>query len=1081
MSLIDTREIATAKIVMVSGGGGGGGSDVEGNPAGSATNYLSKIKINNSIYDTTGIIPFDVSLINNSDIHISAVNAGQLDGKTILINTTTHTGTTPAGWFLKINQSTSYEMITPEGRSFKDAMTDNMAMIVRLDASQAEATVLGVLGSERPSDVVSGLGIGKKTSVSNNVIITDIDLHRAPMVGDRLLIWFDATVQNPTGLTTYNNGTAVTSGLENVTPMYINAGWNILKYENSFLGTGWVRVQNVPIPNNTLSGLTDTAIVSPSDGQMLAYDNSSSKWKNKTLQPNASGTAVRELKTLQIGDNVFDTFGLKTFDVSSVTSGVSGAIAVSVITASQLNGEIIAVHTGSNSGTTSNAWTLALNDGQTIEALTMSKGGSAYTDAITANCLLFVKCDITNSTATLLGIAGAGTTVQANPSGSPTTELNKLKIGNGVYDTSAIKPHTISSISSGSMTVHVTNLDQLNGKVIAICTESNTGTTSLAWELNLSDGGSSAGISMTNADGTDFTDEITANELLFVYVDADNFVATVLGIAGAGSDDEIKTATGNPITLTDAIAGNAIEVSAEIVASQDLHGYDKPWVGGAGINILPLTLTNLKAINTEGVWADNIYTDNGGTVTVETSGDNVIGITLNGTFTATTFFYLATSILLSSTGNYYLSGCPSGGGDNYRIDVRGGAEGTVHDDGAGVGFTVSDTSTTRYSIIRIGAGTINNRVFRPQLEKGTAATPYATWSNICPITGFSSVTITDVDAEGQTATVTVQLGQTVYGGTLDLTSGELTVTHAILSENDLSSFNIGPSAGGLSLAQFNVSAVMGADIYCNMFEQKDGSSGYNSTTFCVGATNEGAQIRVYSDATSSSDFKTKYAGLQVVYTLATPTTLTLTPTQLALVKGYNQLTCNSGDMEITYKASGLDALKERVDELEDAVEDIETDMASKTDNSVVGTVENGTTASQAYAVGEHFIRNDAFCTAIAAIASGATLTLNTNYVEGTIAEALNGLSGGLSVTTYTVTVAPSDYAGMGNAQFQFAYKIITVSNMSNKKVFVTAIGQTETNVVSGYSMVDNTHIRMTFARGSVPETSITYNVNVLMI
>jgi hypothetical protein len=100
MSLVDTREIATAKIVMI---GGTGGSIVEGNPTGSATEYLSKLQIDDTIFETAGVIPFDVTLINNSDIHISAVNAGQLDGKTILINTTTHTGTTPAGWFLKIN------------------------------------------------------------------------------------------------------------------------------------------------------------------------------------------------------------------------------------------------------------------------------------------------------------------------------------------------------------------------------------------------------------------------------------------------------------------------------------------------------------------------------------------------------------------------------------------------------------------------------------------------------------------------------------------------------------------------------------------------------------------------------------------------------------------------------------------------------------------------------------------------------------------------------------------------------------------------------------------------------------------
>ena len=79
-------------------------------------------------------------------------------------------------------------------------------------------------------------------------------------------------------------------------------------------------------------------------------------------------------------------------------------------------------------------------------------------------------------------------------------------------------------------------------------------------------------------------------------------------------------------------------------------------------------------------------------------------------------------------------------------------------------------------------------------------------------------------------------------------------------------------------------------------------------------------------------------------------------------------------------------------------------LADKTDTSVVGPVESGTTASQAYAVGEHFIRNDKFCTCISAIASGATLTLNTNYVEGTIAEAIEDLT---SYLEQTVTLSTS--------------------------------------------------------------------------
>ena len=58
---------------------------------------------------------------------------------------------------------------------------------------------------------------------------------------------------------------------------------------------------------------------------------------------------------------------------------------------------------------------------------------------------------------------------------------------------------------------------------------------------------------------------------------------------------------------------------------------------------------------------------------------------------------------------------------------------------------------------------------------------------------------------------------------------------------------------------------------------------------------------------------------------------------------------------------------------------------SKVDNSVIGTVEDGTTASRAYAVGEHFIRNGAFCTVTQAISSGGTLTEGTNFINGDVA------------------------------------------------------------------------------------------------
>jgi hypothetical protein len=73
-------------------------------------------------------------------------------------------------------------------------------------------------------------------------------------------------------------------------------------------------------------------------------------------------------------------------------------------------------------------------------------------------------------------------------------------------------------------------------------------------------------------------------------------------------------------------------------------------------------------------------------------------------------------------------------------------------------------------------------------------------------------------------------------------------------------------------------------------------------------------------------------------------------------------------------------------------------LAEKCDNSVIAPVENGSTASQAYAVGEHFIRDGAFCTCKQAISQGGSFTLNTNYTSGDVADELNRSSGTIGNT-----------------------------------------------------------------------------------
>lgn len=64
----------------------------------------------------------------------------------------------------------------------------------------------------------------------------------------------------------------------------------------------------------------------------------------------------------------------------------------------------------------------------------------------------------------------------------------------------------------------------------------------------------------------------------------------------------------------------------------------------------------------------------------------------------------------------------------------------------------------------------------------------------------------------------------------------------------------------------------------------------------------------------------------------------------------------------------------------------------KANTSILGTDESGnSTASQAYAQGDYFVKDGQFCKAITSIASGATFTLNTNYAAYTLADILKAI------------------------------------------------------------------------------------------
>ena len=116
------------------------------------------------------------------------------------------------------------------------------------------------------------------------------------------------------------------------------------------------------------------------------------------------------------------------------------------------------------------------------------------------------------------------------------------------------------------------------------------------------------------------------------------------------------------------------------------------------------------------------------TYTVNSDGT----ITANGTATGRSEFVLSANKSDWASGNYVLSGCPSGGSaDTYFLQTINGFSDT------GSGLKVNNTSELkRISIIIKKGTTVSNLVFKPQLELGTTPTAYTPY-----IADFSGVTL----------------------------------------------------------------------------------------------------------------------------------------------------------------------------------------------------------------------------------------------------------------------------------------------------------------------------------------------------
>lgn len=151
---------------------------------------------------------------------------------------------------------------------------------------------------------------------------------------------------------------------------------------------------------------------------------------------------------------------------------------------------------------------------------------------------------------------------------------------------------------------------------------------------------------------------------------------------------------------------------------------------------------------------------------------------------------------------------------------------------------------------------------------------------------------------------------TVYGGTLDVTTGNLTVDRAMV---DLGAKNWYPStAAGRTRFRTSITDIerisspnIVAPMLCSAYKTETANNTYTGKQG-ISLQQNAADVYVYDaqrESMTTADFKTAMSGVQLVYKLATPQTYQLTPTEVTTLLGDNTIWADTGDVTVTYRSN----------------------------------------------------------------------------------------------------------------------------------------------------------------------------------
>lgn len=337
------------------------------------------------------------------------------------------------------------------------------------------------------------------------------------------------------------------------------------------------------------------------------------------------------------------------------------------------------------------------------------------------------------------------------------------------------------------------------------------------------------------------------------------------------------TVSGDPVSITDGFPVNARGLSVALEPIQDLHGYESPWPAGGGANQWDEEW-RLASLNvTTGIWSSI------GTYS-QIASANMIPIKPN-----TTYYFAS-----PNDGGAYMA--------EYRAD--GSYIGYVFTRASNRVFTTpSDCAFVMFQMNNYG-NVYNNDI---AINYPSTVTTYSPYTNICPITGHDSVSVVRTDGDGQQSlSLTIPLGQTVYGGEVDFTAGVLRIDKESITLQNIPSGtayirNISELTDGVRFEYYPYRAI-GVENGVFVSDKFAYASTSDGTPYCIGGS---AYVRMYMTLPSEYNTEALIRGwfsnnpTQVVWVLATPITVTLTPQDLMMLLGDNVVT-SDGTITLDY-------------------------------------------------------------------------------------------------------------------------------------------------------------------------------------